>query len=663
MGSVSGKRDGYWLTIIIVFLIASGIIVPSLSFSADDAWVVLPGSDPYWSTPANWSLGHAPVTGDNVNISSQGANATLIYDTLNNPTLGTMQIDGTGGTTIELKQDQGTLTSNNLTIGIDGLGIYSQSSGTNSFAQSINNSALILGSNSGSKGIYNMSGGTISHTGVFAQHDYIGYYGTGIFNQTGGSHSSWGNSIGLQAGSVGIYNLIDGVYNSAGGPDGGESIGVYGTGTFNQSGGSNDAVTMILGANVGGTGTYNLSNGTLTTYRRLNIGYKGDGTFNQSGGITYANQGVLVGVEVGGSGIYNLSNGSLVKMSGVYDFSVGCSGTGTFNQTGGTVSFTGMGEQAFIYQSSLIIGKNAGSSGTYNLSGGTLTATSTGGDNIEYVGFNGNGTFNQSGGVHTVSHAITIAANAGSSGTYNFSGGSLQAGSIVNNGLFNYTGGTLVTQSGLNNNGTLTLSGSGIRTIEGDVTNNGTVKVTNTIVQYTGTFTNNGAYVSDPTINLFQNLIIGQDGYIQAGMDDLFIISGYFENYSTNSLWDTSDAFLGFTGNGSHDLYQANDTHWGTLSLYGCYLNLLGTGNLYVNNLFGLTFDDSGFITNIWGNGLNIYYDALYCNWLQGQTFSLMGGGSLIACNTEAPVPEPSTMLLLGAGLLGLAGFRKKMRR
>lgn len=42
------------------------------------------------------------------------------------------------------------------------------------------------------------------------------------------------------------------------------------------------------------------------------------------------------------------------------------------------------------------------------------------------------------------------------------------------------------------------------------------------------------------------------------------------------------------------------------------------------------------------------------CDWI-GQN----GGDN----NTPAPVPEPATMLLLGTGLLGLAGIRKKVKR
>jgi autotransporter-associated beta strand protein len=125
---------------------------------------------------------------------------------------------------------------------------------------------------------------------------------------------------------------------------------------------------------------------------------------------------------------------------------VGYSGTGSFTQSGGTHTVT-----------ALYLGTDAGASGTYNLSGGSL---SVGGN--EYVGIFGSGAFNQTGGTHTVSGNLYLATNAGSSGTYSLSGGSLSAGTITLNsgGTFTQSGGTLSISSDSDpGGGTLNING------------------------------------------------------------------------------------------------------------------------------------------------------------------------------------------------------------
>jgi len=274
-----------------------------------------------------------------------------------------------------------------------------------------------------------------------------------------------------------------------------------------------------------------------------------------------------------------------------------------------------------------------------------------------------------------VSGSLILAQNAGSIGTYDLMGGTLSAGSIQ-----------------VNEGGTFKVTGVGATpletTVTGDVTNNGTVKITNADVTWEGTFTNNGVYNSDPSKQTFDDFIVESEGCVLASQDT-FVIKNNFENHSTRSGdWNTTEATLQFVAgtDNDHDFYIPGENlgpngnfhnfAWGTLvigepgepgepggevqtvHLYDGNPNNDGSA-LYVGKIIGLDIDyDNLIITNIFGaEGLSLYYDPLLNeDWLQGRTYTLNGGGQL------TPTPVPPSVLLLGSGLLGL-GFLGRQRR
>ncbi len=208
-----------------------------------------------------------------------------------------------------------------------------------------------------------------------------------------------------------------------------------------------------------------------------------------NGGLTLANYAFYVGKNVGATGSVSLAGGQLVVTN--FESSIGFSGNGTLNQSGGMVVFNSSA-------GSTVVGENTGSQGTLNLSGGTNlnqtlwvgyygtgTVSVSGGQLVAtntqaHIGFFGNGTLNQSAGMVLLKNP-TVGENSGSQGTLNLSGGTnLNVSSLIvgysggATGTILVAGGQLVVTNsfayiGLYGKGTMTQSGGDILLASGYV--------------------------------------------------------------------------------------------------------------------------------------------------------------------------------------------------
>ncbi|MGA2069147.1 MAG: autotransporter-associated beta strand repeat-containing protein, partial [Thermoguttaceae bacterium] len=473
-----------------------------LAARAQTYWNVQSGD---WSVASNWSNG-LPGSYNDAYVTNGGT--VSITQTEGQDGYPIPLCIGLSGGSGSVQMLGGSFAAGWQYVGYSGTGNFTQSGGTNGDA--VNGADLCLASSSGSSGTYNLNGSGVLMDAILQ----VGYGGTGVFTQSGGTNTSGefgggqiGIVLGCSSGGSGTYHLSGSGYLSVV-QDEFVGYNAGSTGLFQQSGGVNTTGGLIIGSG----GRYVLSGGTLQLSGNpsafVNVGTFDGGnspatlsaancTIDLTTG-TWQNMG-RTSVVMGANSLLlapagfnpstafaSYSSSGITHIAGTpLTVPVGATVYGSFslndpvNCQGSISAFfdAGVVQKPAIYLNNGLV---LSGSGSVSLGNGSLTVndTSSGmtgsGSSLaapnEYVGYGGTGVFTHSAGYNNLipqSSSLTpgsiyLGYNQGDSGTYRLSGSGAISTSDPGIGYGNeyvgYLGTGNFTQSGgTNQTGTLTL--------------------------------------------------------------------------------------------------------------------------------------------------------------------------------------------------------------
>jgi autotransporter-associated beta strand protein len=451
----------------------------------------------------------------------------------------------------------------------------------------LNPAVIFVGTVTGGTGTYNLQAGNLN----IGSHGFLSVGNdsgtTGIVNQSGGTLTGQaGSRIAIGESGLGTYDLSGGTANFIGGFVAGDLTGSQGI--VNQAGGALTAGNVVTLGN-SGNGVYNLSGGTATFNNTLFV--SATGAVNQTGGTLTITPGQTLDLTTAGS-VYNLNGGTLqtgtIKGSG--------SAAGRLNFGGGALQAIGA---ALLTDSlngtvsntstldttnhNIFLNGNLGGSGGFNIIGNNVVFldganTFTGAINVN------SGTLQA-----TIANLSSNAINIGSAGTFFMARTAPAAvdhyaGTISGLGTFE-TGAnaTLILDNPINFAGTTVIGFGGAGTLEvgsgsfGNITEGaaGSNFIVGGATPGTVNFTGNNTFTGTTTVNTgFTLLANNLSGSIaNAGMlaSNLALPAVQASTFTIGNNFNSTGNFLVRTNGTTTDLYTVGgaSTLSGTVTITG----------------------------------------------------------------------------------------------